>query len=216
MNEMQVSFTGTVSRDASIYTPQNGGKRSLNFGVAHSARQKHGEEYVDTETMFVDCSVWERFIGDPQLDNLARILVKGSRVHLVGGLYAEKWTSREGREGVSNKLKVQSVGLSAEWHEIAAPVKRERGGQQGYGQQQAQGGWGQPQQQAQQGSPWGGQQAQSAWGQPAGQPAQQQPAQQTPPAAAAQPPAQQMPQPQQTLWGESPAGQADDFGQAPF
>lgn len=207
MFEMQVSFTGSLGKDAVVYTPPSGGKRRINFSVAHSARRKVGDSYDYTETRWVDCTVWERWDGDLMIDSLAGVLQKGAHVLIVGDMYDEKWVSRNdpSRSGVTTRCNVQHLGILAERFFVQAKPHPQRessgGGSAGWNapaSQQAQ-----PQQQASWSDPDSAQQrvaAQQAWGVPAdqtvAQPAAAQ-AQQQPAAAWGAPVAQQS-----TAWDE--------------
>jgi len=172
-NEMDVRFTGTITRDVEIRTV--GDKRVLGVGLAHSARVKRGDEHVDSETMWLDGSLWERWPGDRRVDNVLASLGKGARVEVVGKLRLEAYEGRNG-SGVSNRLQIESIAPCLEWA-TAQPVKNERGGARPAG-----GGWDAPQPQQSWGQPAGSPQG-GSWGQPqqqaqSGAPQQSAPAQQ--------------------------------------
>ncbi len=157
-NEMQVELTATLTADPE--ERRAGEKRVLSIRLAHNARIKRRDEYSESAPTYFDGSLWERWPGDPRVQNVLDSLRKGDRVEVRGRSYADTYKTRDGREGTKNVLEIDKISPSLEWAS-AAPVKNERGGGQrsaGDGQAQGQAGWASTPAAAAQsaGNAWGG------------------------------------------------------------
>ena len=161
-NEMNVSFVGTIGADPEVR--QAGDKRVLSIRLVHSASVKVGDKFEQTEAFWMDGSLWER--GN-LIDNVLASLGKGSRVVVSGKLRVEAYQTRDGRDGVSNRLQIDSITPALDWA-TAQVVKNERGGGSGGGRP-AGGGWDAPQGQSSWGSSAPGQGAAPAASAGAGQ-----------------------------------------------
>lgn len=172
-NEIEMRFTGALGADPEAR--QVGEKRMVSMRLVHSARVKRGDQWGDSAPWWFDASLWERWAGDRRVENVMESLRKGDRVDVVGVARAEAYTTRDGREGVSYRLQINSIAPSLEYA-TAAPVKNERreasggSGWSGGGSQAPGQGWNQPQ-------------GQQGWGQPAGGAPSTAPAAQGEPAA---------------------------------
>lgn len=149
----KVEVEGTLVADPEVSIV--GDKSVLNARIAHSAKSKQGDQYVDTETTWFKGVKWQRGQSAQDLHNVAASLKKGDRVLVTGTAFAEAWQSRDGKSGVTNVIEIDQIAPVLRWA-TAQVVKNERGG----GQAQAQGqvGWAQPQ-------------GQQGWGQQAAAPA---------------------------------------------
>jgi len=160
----QISFVGNLGGDPELrFTPS--GAAVVNFSVGVAERRKEGDNWVDGETTWYRCNAWRSLA-----ENIAESLTKGTRVLVVGTIKSRKYQARDGGEGVSWEVEVDSVGPDLRW--ATARVQRaER--TQGGGQPQGGGGWsnqqGGQQRQGNQGGQYGGQQrgaapADDPWG----------------------------------------------------
>lgn len=92
------------------------------FSIAHGERKKDGDNWVDGETLFMNCSC-----NRQMAQNLVNSLRKGDRVLVAGRLKANVWEDKETKqERRSVKLAVDAVGPSLRFAE-AAPHKNEKG-----------------------------------------------------------------------------------------
>lgn len=165
--EVVMSFTGTLGADPEIR--QAGNRRVLSVSIAQAARVKRGDQWEAGETWWFAASLWERFEGDPYLDNVAASLRKGDRVDVRGAARFEVYETRDGGQGTKTALNLEAIAPSLQYAR-AQVAKNPKPGDSGQGAA-----WGAAPGQAQQ-QGWGQQQApqaQQAWGQPAVAPQQQ-------------------------------------------
>lgn len=89
MSINKVFLSGNLTRDPELRAT-SGGDSVLEFGLAVNARVRDaGGEWVDRPN-FVDCTVWGR-----RADALAKILAKGMKVCVEGGIRYSSWEDRE-------------------------------------------------------------------------------------------------------------------------
>lgn len=166
----QVTIEGRLTADPELrFVPS--GAAVTNFRVATSERRfnKQSNEWEDGRSCFLDVTVWRE-----QAENVVESLHKGDEVVVVGRLYDDEFTNREGVTVQTKKIDadVVSVGLRKTVAQ-ARRTQRQQGGQPQGGQGQA--------------DPWA-QAAARPPAQPAADPWAQGPSQ------GAQPPAQQQQQ----------------------
>ena len=96
-----MNIIGRVTRDAQVQTTA-GGKEVVNFSVAvnDSYKNKQGERVDQTE--FFDCAYW-------LTPKVAKILVKGLLVELIGRVSASGWTDRDGNPRATLNFHVSSI-----------------------------------------------------------------------------------------------------------
>ncbi|WDF66906.1 single-stranded DNA-binding protein [Sphingobacterium oryzagri] len=96
-----MNIIGRVTRDAQVQTTA-GGKEVVNFSVAvnDSYKNKQGERVDQTE--FFDCTYW-------LTPKVAKMLVKGLLVELIGRVSASGWTDRDGNPRATLNFHVSSI-----------------------------------------------------------------------------------------------------------
>ncbi|MDR1533827.1 MAG: single-stranded DNA-binding protein [Planctomycetota bacterium] len=100
----KVILIGNLTRDPELrYTPQGTAVADLRIAVT-TVRGKSGTERKE-ETLFIDCTVWER-----QAETCREFLTKGRQVLVEGRLIEDQWQDKETGERRSRiKVYVQSV-----------------------------------------------------------------------------------------------------------
>lgn len=83
------------------------GKAVANFRVATSERKKQGDEWVDGDECFLDCSIW-----DKAAENLTDSLTVGAKVIVVGRLRQRSYETNSGEKRTVYEVKADSVGPS--------------------------------------------------------------------------------------------------------
>ena len=96
-----ITISGFLGRESEVRTTKTG-KTVSNLTVAHTPREKRGDEWVDSETVWLKVSVW---------DDLPPIMyAKGTRVVVSGQLNVETFE----KKGVTRQnlvVKNATVGL---------------------------------------------------------------------------------------------------------
>jgi len=111
--DITVTVIGNLTNDPELrYTPS--GAAVCNFTVASTPRafDKAAGDWVDGETVFMRCSVWR-----DQAENVAKSLVRSSRVVVAGRLKARSYTTKEGDARTVLELEVDEVGASLRYAE---------------------------------------------------------------------------------------------------
>ena len=153
-NEPTITLVGNLTADPELrYTP-NGGAVA-NFTIASTPRtyNKQRGEYVDGETLFMRCSLWNK-----QAENLAESLHSGQRVIAQGRLKQRNFETKDGERRTVIECEVDEIGPSLRYH-TARTQKSDRPNQQAQPQQG--GGWGSrpdpvaPSEPINQETPWG-------------------------------------------------------------
>ncbi len=83
------------------------GKAVANFRVATSERKKQGDEWVDGDECFLDCSIW-----DKAAENLTESLTVGAKVIVTGRLRQRSYETNSGEKRTVYEVKCDSVGPS--------------------------------------------------------------------------------------------------------
>ena len=83
------------------------GKAVANFRVACSERKKQGDEWVDGDECFLDCSIW-----DKAAENLTESLTVGAKVIVTGRLRQRSYETNNGEKRTVYEVKCDSVGPS--------------------------------------------------------------------------------------------------------
>lgn len=159
--ETIITVVGNLVSDPELrFAPQ--GAAVANFVVASTPRNfdKATGEFVDGETLFLNCSIWRQ-----AAEHVSDSLTKGMRVIVQGRLKQRSYETREGEKRTVVELDVEEVGPSLKY--ATAKVARtpsgggnggggrpaaakgndpwSSGGKQSAAQGASQGGWGQPQ-----------------------------------------------------------------------
>lgn len=152
-------FVGNLTSDPQVSAEQ-GKTPYARFRLAVTPRTKRGDEWVDGETSFIDCTAFGR-----QALNVGQSLRRGSRAFVAGRLSHRTWTNNEGQNVTSTQCAVDLVGPEVTF-DAARHMERQQSGQQQAPRQA-------PQQQQAQGDPWapagGSQQGQQSGGWGGGQ-----------------------------------------------
>ena len=107
-NETIITLVGNLTADPELrFTPA--GAPVANFTVASTPRtfDKTRSEWVDGDSMFLNCSVWRQ-----AAENVAESLTKGMRVIVQGRLKSRSYETREGDRRTVFEVDVDEVGPS--------------------------------------------------------------------------------------------------------
>lgn len=129
-NDTTITLIGRLASDPELrFTPS--GAPVANFRVLSTPRSfdKQRNEWVDSETLGLNCSVWRE-----TAENVAESLHKGDHVIVVGNLVQRSYTDRDGNKRTAYELQVQEVAPSLRY----ATAKVTRTQRQGGGGQQRQ------------------------------------------------------------------------------
>ncbi len=97
----KIILMGRLTRDPELrHTQQGDAVASFTLAVDRDAKGQNGERAVD----FIDCVAWK---GTGEL--VAKYFTKGRMIAVLGRLYIEDWTDREGVKRRSAKVKVAEV-----------------------------------------------------------------------------------------------------------
>lgn len=113
---------GNLTADPELrFTPS--GAAVASFTVADTPRyfDKAKNEWVEGETLFMRCSVWNQ-----TAENVAESLRRGDRVICIGKLAQRSYETREGENRIVIEMKVDEIGPSLRFH-TAEPRKATRG-----------------------------------------------------------------------------------------
>jgi single-strand DNA-binding protein len=104
--EPTITVVGNLTADLEVRQTQ-GGKAVAAFTVAATPRAYKDGQWVDGETLFQRCNIW----NEPA-ENMARSAGKGTRVIVTGALKSRNFVTKEGENRTVVELEVQEVGLS--------------------------------------------------------------------------------------------------------
>lgn len=96
------------------------GKAVANFRIATSERKKQGNDWIDGDECFLECTVW-----DQMAENVCESLTKGQKVIVTGRLKQRSYDTNAGERRTVYEVKVDSVGPSLR-NAIAKANKVER------------------------------------------------------------------------------------------
>ena len=143
-----ITLVGNLTADPELrFTPT--GAPVANFTVASTPRtfDKTRNEWVDGESMFLNCSVWRQ-----AAENVAESLTKGMRVIIQGRLKSRSFETREGERRTVFEVEVDEVGPSLKY--ASARVARTGGNGQQRPQEERQTFQGRPTAQQPASDPW--------------------------------------------------------------
>ena len=95
-------------------------KAVANFRIATSERKKQGNDWIDGDECFLECTVW-----DQMAENVCESLSKGQKVIVTGRLKQRSFENNAGEKRTVYEVKVDSVGPSLR-NAIAKANKVER------------------------------------------------------------------------------------------
>lgn len=101
----QVTLVGNVTRCELKFLPT--GVPVATFGVAVNERVKRGDEWVDGEPSFFNCTVWRQ-----AAENAAESLSKGSRVIVTGRMRQRSYETKDGEKRTVYEVEVDELGVS--------------------------------------------------------------------------------------------------------
>jgi single-strand DNA-binding protein len=105
--DVTVTVCGNLTADPELRFTESGAAVAV-FTVAHTPRQRQGDEWVDGKPVFLPCEVWQH-----QAENIGNSLSKGDRVVAAGVLRLDQWTDKEtGQPRQRLKLLVTELGAS--------------------------------------------------------------------------------------------------------
>jgi single-strand DNA-binding protein len=97
---IKLQVIGNLGRDAVINTVN--GKTVINFTVAHSEKYKDQQGNMQERTTWVDCAYWTEA-------NVGQYLMKGKTVFVEGTPHVEVYTTKDGKQGASLRLRVREM-----------------------------------------------------------------------------------------------------------
>lgn len=114
MNALVLTVVGNLTADPELrFTPS--GVALARFTVAHTPRAKRGDEWVDGEPTYLDCTAW-RYLAE----NVAESLAKGVRVVVTGRLRTDRWDDKEtGQKRSRMVLDADAVGAELTYATVA-------------------------------------------------------------------------------------------------
>ncbi len=117
---IKLTAIGNLGKDCTVNTVNN--KTVINFSVAHTEKFKDSMGVQKDKTVWVECAYWTDRTA------IAPYLKKGTQVYVEGSPEVRQYTTKDGGNGSSLTLRVQSVQLLGQkGNEGAAPSE---GGQQ--------------------------------------------------------------------------------------
>lgn len=124
--EPQIVVIGNLASDPEVRFT-SGGHAVTNFTIAQTPRtfDKHGNQWVDDETLWVRASVWRE-----QAENVAESLSTGMRVVATGVLKAKSFEDKQGNQRTNWELEVAEIGPSLRWATAQVNRTPKQGGQQ--------------------------------------------------------------------------------------
>jgi len=132
-NDTTLTVIGRLASDPELrFTPS--GAPVASFRVLSTPRSfdKQRNEWVDGETLGMNCSVWRE-----TAENVAESLHKGDHVIVVGNLVQRSYTDRDGNKRTVYELQVQEVAPSLRYATAKVTrTQRQGGGQPRGGQAQ--------------------------------------------------------------------------------
>lgn len=93
---------GNLVRDPEL-KQTNGGTAVCNFTIAMS--EKFGEQ---ESKLFLNCTAWKK-----QADTMMKHFKKGDNVLLVGKIWTNQWTDKEGKSRKENRLDVHEIHFTS-------------------------------------------------------------------------------------------------------
>jgi single-strand DNA-binding protein len=100
------TFVGTLGRDPELRYTRTKSEAILNFSIACSESYRQGNEWKE-RTEWVPVTVWGK-----RAESLAKLLVKGSRVVVIGKYHTSKSDGREGEVRYFTSIQATNVILA--------------------------------------------------------------------------------------------------------
>jgi single-strand DNA-binding protein len=100
---IKLQVIGNLGRDAVVNTVNE--KTVINFSLAHTEKYKDPQGNQQDRTTWVECAYWTDRTA------VAPYLIKGQTVFVEGTPSVEAYTTKEGKNGVTLRLRVLMVQL---------------------------------------------------------------------------------------------------------
>ena len=99
-----ISFTGRIGQD-----PESVGSNGLRLRVATSDRVKNDEtgQWEDKNTSWWTVKLWRNLAEQSK-----SILSKGMEVTVIGKIYEENWTDKEGQKRTSYEVNADNISVT--------------------------------------------------------------------------------------------------------
>lgn len=114
-----IQLEGNLTADPQLRFTASG-KAVANFRIATSERKKQGNDWIDGDECFLECTVW-----DQMAENICESLSKGQKVIVTGRLKQRSYETNSGEKRTVYEVKADSVGPSLR-NAIAKANKVER------------------------------------------------------------------------------------------
>jgi single-strand DNA-binding protein len=111
-----VIVQGNVCLDPQL-TLTDSGKARLTLRVAAGERKKVGDDWVDGETTFVNCTIWGF-----QAEAASESITKGTPIVVVGKLRSYTYDNKEGAKVTAFEVNVESVAVDVKRAAKAEPA----------------------------------------------------------------------------------------------
>jgi single-strand DNA-binding protein len=93
----------------------------VSFTIAQTPRVKEGNEWVDGQPLYLNCSMWRE-----AAENVAESLARGARVIATGKLKQRSYETKDGSKRTVVEMEVDELGVSLRYA-VARPQKAARG-----------------------------------------------------------------------------------------
>jgi single-strand DNA-binding protein len=100
---IKLQVIGNLGKDGVVNNVN--GKNVINFSVAHTEKFKDAQGVQKDKTIWVECAYWTDRTG------IAPYLKKGTQVYVEGQPEVRNYTTKDGTQGSSLSLRVNSVQL---------------------------------------------------------------------------------------------------------
>ncbi len=100
---IKLTAIGNLGKDCTVNTVNN--KTVINFSIAHTEKFKDNMGVQKDKTIWVECAYWTDKTA------IAPYLKKGTQVYVEGSPEVRMYTAKDGSNGSSLTLRVQSVQL---------------------------------------------------------------------------------------------------------
>jgi single-strand DNA-binding protein len=105
MSKVWVQVDGNIGQIRQLrFTPS--GDAVVDVSIAATPRVKSGQEWVDSPTMWFTATFWKW-----DAENLVESADVGQPITVGGWLTLEEWTSKDGKPGTTNKVRVETWGI---------------------------------------------------------------------------------------------------------
>lgn len=113
---IKLQAIGHIGRDAELKNV--GGKNVINFSIAHSEKNKDGQE----KTIWIDCAKWGETTG------ILPFLKKGTKVFVDGNPDLRTYTKTDGTTATILTLRIAHIELLGGQQQAGQPVQQQRSG----------------------------------------------------------------------------------------